>query len=437
MTLGDGLAAGVHPGHVDGLDEALDVAQVFGLVRSLFSTSPEDTVLKLVVLFQLGQADGRFPRERVRQLVRAVDAARLEGIVDSLYRGGWLELRAADNTYRVNPLGLFLLAVLRAANFGSQTPANALARAAETLQFGDRVDEDGATTRRLLGMLLAELENQAAHARDVLRRGRPRELIRFSRSDVRRQVDHVVQVLSTLEARLPEASEQFGRLVRLHEAMQAVLRAHEGLARRLTEWNLQRLETTDAGYSLSALCEAVVGASDEELEGAFTERALTPPGPAVGLSTDALLDRHRTDRATRRRARAPFVYASPPEPEVERLQPEDVDPVARLRAVLSEWAAGATPGDELPLADVLAEHARDFADAVLQLGLLARLEGTEPRGIDVGTDRRVLPLSPSLDGEALAADVSVEALVEVGILARVPERGLHTAVSLRLLSEVP
>ena len=252
-----------------------------------------------------------------------------------------------------------------------------------------------------------------------------------------------MQVLSTLEARLPEASEQFGRLVRLHEAMQAVLRAHEGLARRLTEWNLQRLETTDAGYSLSALCEAVVGASDEELEGAFTERALTPPGPAVGLSTDALLDRHRTDRATRRRARAPFVYASPPEPEVERLQPEDVDPVARLRAVLSEWGVGSgggggrRPGDELPLADVLAEHARDFADAVLQLGLLARLEGTEPRGIDVGTDRRVLPLSPSLDGEALAADVSVEALVEVGILARVPERGLHTAVSLRLLSEVP
>ena len=67
----------------------------------------------------------------------------------------------------------------------------------------------------------------------------------------------------------------------------------------------------------------------------------------------------------------------------------------------------------------------------------ARLEGTEPDGIGVGPDRRVVPRAPSLDAGAFPEGASVEALLRAGILVQVPERGQHTAISLRLLGEAP
>lgn len=68
QELREGLAAGVSPEHVDGLEEAEGILVVARLARSLFSTSSSATALKLVVLFQLARADGRFSRERIRSI---------------------------------------------------------------------------------------------------------------------------------------------------------------------------------------------------------------------------------------------------------------------------------------------------------------------------------------------------------------------------------
>ena len=65
-------------------------------------------------------------------------------------------------------------------------------------------------------MLLAELESQAARAGEIIRLGRPRQLVRFSREEVRQQITQVIQVVAVVEERLDEASDHFGRVVRLH-----------------------------------------------------------------------------------------------------------------------------------------------------------------------------------------------------------------------------
>ena len=85
----------------------------------------------------------------------------------------------------------------------------------ETVAFGDRVDAD--TTAHLLAMLLAELETQAERAREVLGRGTPRQLIRFSRQEVADQIRHVQQVLSAVEERTQAGSQHFARIVRIRE----------------------------------------------------------------------------------------------------------------------------------------------------------------------------------------------------------------------------
>ena len=432
--LTEALASGVRPENVDGLDEALAILPIFGLCRSLFSTSPTDSALKLVILFALCDADGRYGRERIRTLVPGIAPDRLDALVTSLYGGGWLELRASDNTYRTAPLGFYLLAVLRAGNFASQSPANLLVRAVETLAFGDRVDDGGSTTPRLLGMLLGELETQAERARDVLRRGRPRELMRFSRSEVKRQVEHVVQVIAAIEERLDEASAEFSRVVRIHEAMQVILRAHQGLADRLAEWNLRKLETTDAGYSLSALCDAVMGASDAELERAIEVGALVLPAPVRCISTDEVMSRHVTARRTGRVKQEPFVYEPPPEPEPERWAPEQVDPVARLRAILMRVASDLGTGESVSLGRWLPEIALDFADAVFQLSLLAHLQGRAgDGGIAIGEGLVLRLAPPPTEDEAIRGLSPEQALTEwlrCGVLERVDGRGLHGAVRL-------
>ena len=113
----EGLAGGVQPSQVEGMEQAVQILPILPLVRSLFSSaSPADAALKLVVLLALARSEGRFSRERIRSIVRSVAADRLDDIVTSLYRGGWLELRASDGTYRLNPLGRYLLGVLLAAN---------------------------------------------------------------------------------------------------------------------------------------------------------------------------------------------------------------------------------------------------------------------------------------------------------------------------------
>ena len=193
------IAGDVHPERLADWQRATSVLPMFPLAKSLFSKSAANTALKLIVLLALSKAEGRFDKARARTLVPHLEPDALDKLIDSLYGGGWLHLRATDSTYRIVPLGFFVLNLLVASDLAGQSPANLLIRAVETVAFGDRIDAD--TTGHLLAMLLAELETQAEHARAILERGTPRQLIRFSRMEVRSQLQHVQQVLSTIEER--------------------------------------------------------------------------------------------------------------------------------------------------------------------------------------------------------------------------------------------
>lgn len=424
----DGLAPGVLPEHVPEWLRVASVTAAFPLLHAVFVNDPADAALKLVVLLALSKVQGRFARERIRTLVPHLAADKLESLVRSLYDGGWLELRASDNTYRIAPLGLYLLSVLTAADFGGQTPANLLIRAVETVAFGDRVDAD--TTAHLLAMLLAELETQAERAREVLGRGTPRQLIRFSRQEVADQIRHVQQVLSAVEERTQAGSQHFARIVRIHEALQDILRAHEGLGRRLAEWNLKRLETSDAGYSLAALGDAVLGASEAELTRLVDERVVTPVAPVAFLATEQLLTSHRTSRSTMSKEKAAFVYEPPTPAEPTGLELEAVDPVARLRARLAELA---DLGDAGAVTKALLADATDFADAAWLLGLVARIEGQgDERGVELLPGVRVKLHGRLVDPERLRgldAAAAITSLLADGILVEV-EHGAHPVVEL-------
>ncbi len=435
QELRDALAPGVSPDHVDGLDEAEAILGVFGLARSLFSTSHANTAVKLVVLFRLAQTDGRFDRERIRSLNRSIGAERLDAIVTSLHDGGWLDLRDIDHQYRVSPLGHYFLSVLRAAGFASQGSANLLVRAAETVRFGAAVD--GGSELRLLGLLLAQTEDVADRARETLRVGRPRDLIRFSREEVRDQLAHVDDVLTALEERFRQSPASFDRIVRIHEAMQSILRAHKGLGDRLAEWNLKTLETAGAGYSLTALCDAVAGATDEEVWESVRAGAVSLPGHVVAFSTDQAITRSIASRSASRATREAFVYQPPDEPTVAALKLEDVDPVARLRLTLRDLCAGLPQGATLPAAEWLGVHADDFADAVFLMNVLARIEGQAAGTIDVGGVRlqAETPTAANDEWRDLAPDAAIERLMELGVLACFPGKGVHSDVRLRRLPE--
>jgi len=432
-----GLAPGVRPEHVGEWGEAAAILPIAPLMRSLFSsTDPGDTLLKLVVLFNLAQTDGRFTKERIRTLLRAIEPDRLDALVRSLYEGRWLELRARDNSYRLNPLGLFLLATLRAANFASQTPANLLVRAAEALHFGARGDRDGKTSERLMGMLLAELETQAERAREVIASGRPRQLLRFARQEVRAQIERVTEVLALIEPRL--GGLHFDRIVRLHRSMQLILRAHEGLHRRLAEWSLRRLETTDTGYSLSALCDGVMSATDEELF-AGPGQAIAWPRTARRVGTGALLDRHTTERRGRLARRAPFVYAPPPEPDAQPIEAVGDDPMSHLIDAIVEGMRDVPAGRPVAWSTLAVRLSRGFAETALQVALLARLHGQGRDDILRLRGMSVALSVPSGMAEVIrgrVGDDTLDRLRQAGALDDMGPRGWHARITLTRLDDV-
>ncbi len=420
----EALASGILPEQLPDWDRATTVLPVFKLCSSLFSTSPADTALKVVLLLSLAKAEGRFSRERVRTLFPHLDADKTDRLLTSLYKGGWLQLRASDNTYRIPPLGFFLLNLLVASDFAGQTPANMLVRAVETVAFGDRIDRE--STGHLLAVLLAELETQAEHARRVLAEGTPRQLIRFSRQEVREQILHVSQVISAIEERTEASSDHFASLVRIHEALQAILRAHEGLGRRLAEWNLKRLETSEGGYSLAALGDAILGADEREMSSLLTKGIVRLPAPAVCVVTRRLLTRHRTTRPALRREREAFEYNAPPEPEVSEVALVEVDPVQRVRErVLAAIEEGRS------VTEALLEDVEDFNDAVYQLTLLARFEGRSDDTIALAPGVHVrldTIIADPEDLRGLATEDALQRLVGLGLLFATPDQGLHSLV---------
>jgi hypothetical protein len=152
------------------------------------------------------------------------------------------DLRESDHTYALSPHGLDLLSVFHAADFDSLAPANALARAAQDAAFGATLE--GASSEAagyLLEPLLVLLEDQVGQARVVLQQGRPYRMIDWSRREHRRQLETIQQVLTMLQERIDASSRAFHHVVRLHDAMQEIIRLHTGIHSRLREWNRDRL----------------------------------------------------------------------------------------------------------------------------------------------------------------------------------------------------
>lgn len=367
------LVGDVEPERLEGYGFARRLLAVFGLVRSLFSTNELDTCLKLMLLYELARAGGRVPIEGIRVRARFLDPERVDALVRSLRDGGWLALRAADHTYRVSTEGLNLLAVLQAASLDTLTPANALARAAQSAEFGARLDGARDATGYLLDQLLGLLEEQVEEARLVVQRGRPFRMIAWSRRQHGHQLEVIRQVLTGLQSHMDASSRELARIVRLHEQMQEIVRLHEGINTRLRDWNLERLHTSDAGYSIPELCEAVLGVDDAAFAGLLTADVVQAPALAPSLTTDELQARFHALRRTLPSQRETFAYAPLAAPALAPWTPADLDPAAALRARLTAALAGRGPEDPpLELEDWLA--AGGFAGVSYELATLARLE---------------------------------------------------------------
>ena len=168
----------------------------------------------------------------------------------------------------------------------------------------------------------------------------------------------------------------------------------------------------------------MLGSTDEDMLDLIRRRAIVPTPAAVGLVTRRLLTRHRTTRPTLASERAAFEYTRPPDPEVAEVSLSEVDPVQRVRDRLLKALQEGRDLTEAVLVD-----AEDFADAVYQLGLLARIQGRDTTlGLELAPGvwlrlavRQAQPdeLRDLQTGEAL------ELLVERGVLARVVGAGLH------------
>ncbi|MFU8802842.1 MAG: hypothetical protein ACNA8W_03435, partial [Bradymonadaceae bacterium] len=313
-----------------------------------------------------------FKLEAIRRRVGFLDGDRVDGLVRSLHGGGWLNLRASDLSYALAEEGLHLLALLHAADLGNITPANALARAAQNAAFGATLDGAEGSTAYLLDQLLVLLENQVAEARHVLSFGRPFRLIRWSRREHGRQLDIIRGVLGALQERMDAASREFTRIVRIHEAMQEIIKAHTSIHGRLKEWNLDRLYTSDAGYSISQLVEAVLGCDDETLEEAVMAGLIQGPVLPPDLTADEMRMRFHAARRSLPTQVEPFVYRPPEEPERQVWSPAELDPAVALRHRLSAALSRiADEGRPLILEDWI--EAEGFAAVSYELATLCRL----------------------------------------------------------------
>lgn len=435
-TISEALVSEVEPERLDAYAFALGILPAFRLVRSLFSQNEVDTCLKLMLLYELSRTAGRHSLERIRQLVGYLDPERVEGLVRSLYPS-WLELRASDNTYTLRPEGLNLLGVLHGANFGGLTPDNALARAAQNAEFSATLlGAQGRSTSFLLEQLLVLLDGQVESARTALQHGRAYQMIEWSRRQHGQQLDIIRRVLARLQEVLPESSTEFGRVVRLHEAMQEIVRLHMGINTRLREWNLERLHSSAAGYSIAALTEALLGAPEPLLLGAVEHHALSVPAQPPGLTTDELRARFHGARRRLPQQEDPFDYTPPPAPAAQPLELADRGPSAELRARLTELLAGRGPADPaLELEDWIAAPA--FSTTVFELAMLAQLEGIAALPIPLDDGRYaevnlVTDLATDVPPGELVAHLTVKGVLRslpaghfARVRIRVGEQGVH------------
>jgi hypothetical protein len=427
--IGEALVGDVDPERLDGFRFAQRILPVFRLVRALFSQNEVDTCLKLMLLHELTRTVGRWSLERIRSHAGFLDPSRVEALVRSLRDGGWLDLRESDHTYALSPHGLHLLSVLHAADFDNLAPANALARAAQNAAFGATLE--GASpeaARYLLEQLLVLLEDQVEQARIVLQQGRPYRMIDWNRREHRRQLETIQQVLTMLQERLDASSRVFHHVVRLHDAMQEIVRLHTGIHNRLREWNVDRLYTAEAGYSVPELLEAILGAEDavlrSALDGGILQGAVLPPT----LTFEEVKERIHGARRKLPSQMEEYVYSTP---EVEPVAPwaaADLDPAAALRNRLTELFRNRTAVDPPLEIDVWADDR--FPEATWRLALLSRLHAGDSRvALDDGRVAEVELATPLPRG--VATEDLLTWLVEHEAL-RPLSGGLFARVKLRL-----
>lgn len=432
------LVGDAAPESLDGYRFASGLLPAFSLVRALFSQSELDTVLKAMILFELSRAGGRFTLERIRSLAAFLPADRVDALVRSLREGGWLELRDSDRSYALDPMGIQLLSLLYAADLGSLTPANAIARAAQNAEFGAKLDGSQATVGFLLENLAALLDEQVEAARQVLSHGRPFKMIAWSRRQHDEQLATLRAVLDQLQDRLDAASREFARVVRLHESMLALVAMHTGIHARLREWNLERLYSSESGYSLHQLCEAALGAEDAALMLAWRQGVVQVPARAPSLSTDEVLTRFHGARRRLQPEVESFEYTSPATSPPEAFVAAAADPASALRARLTALFAERGPADPpLRLADWLpAPHSPDTAlgEAAWLLANLCRLEADGPR-IRLDDGRALVVGVPTADSQGLPAACLLAGLEARGGLARL-SWGWLSAIELSITPEV-
>ncbi len=424
-AVGAEFASDVAPDRVPAFAFASRVLPAFALIRALFSQNAVDTCLKLMLLFELSRLPGRSAIERIRSAASFRAAEGVDALVRSLREGGWLKLRAHDQTYTLSPAGLQLLQVLAAADFGRINPANVLKRTARSAEFAARLqDGDIDVTGVILDQLLVLLEDQVDEAREVLLRGRPFQLIAWSRRQHRDQLDTIAEVLAFLQERIDESSRHFLSIVRLHQAMSGVVQQQLGVHQRLREWNLERLYANDSGYSVPELVEAVLGSADDDLERLLTERVVGAYAPPPTLSTEEVIARFTRARKRRRHADR-YEYAPPPPTPAQAHDVARIDPSLALARRIAALTEGMAASDALPVegwvqADVLPDAAWDMAQ-------LSRLRATGDR-IDLEAGRAV-EVEHEAPIDALARDGAlVRALVDAGWVRRVGNAAVSPVV---------
>jgi len=427
--VGAELVGDVEPSRLEGFGFATRILPTFSLIRALFSRDEVDTCLKLMLLFELTRTEGRSNIERIRALNRYLDAERIDALVASLKTGGWLELRAVDHTYSVSPLGQNLLALLHAADFGNLSPANALARAAQNASFATTLADAGTgVSSYLLEHLLVLLQGQVDDAHAIIQKGTPRRMIAWSQRAHTRQLETIRQVLATLYEHLDESSREFHRVVRLHEAMQDVIRFHTSIHTRLRDWNLEKLYTSDAGYSVPELADAILGAADASLLSAWDEGIVGVPALAPSLTTEEVEVRFEGARRRLASQREEYVYRAP---EVAEPVAEDaplLDAGGVLRTRLTEWfREHMTDPRPCALPDWLTDDS--FPESGFELAMLARLAAPDGR-IRLDDGRTVLATIPATVATRAGAPDLLAALQASGALVRT-ETGIYGNVTLR------
>ncbi len=410
-TLSQALVGDVDPERLEAFRFAAGILPVFELIRALFSQNELDTCLKLMVLHELSRAGGRSTMERIRAMAAFLDPGRVDGLVRSLKDGGWLELRGADNTYVPSLVGVNLLSLLAAADLGNLSPQNALARAAQNAEFGARLDGSRSPISLLLAQLHVLIEDRVEEARRVLQVGRPARMIQWAQGQHAAQIDTIRGVLHALSDRLDAASREVSSVVRLHEVMAELVRMHTSIHARLRDWNLERLYSSESGYSLSQLAEAVMGTEEAALEGILWRGVLQSPPLPLSLSTDELRARFHGARRRMVGAVEAFIYVPPAEVIAEPRVAAELDPAALLRARLGRLFEGRDA--PLEIEDWLTESS--FGEAAWQLLLLCRLEAEGPT-FALPDGRRVVVRVPDHLARGVPAGTLLDWLTEQGAL---------------------